>query len=64
MSLKNRRISCEIRKAIQEKQYEPYEVKMSIEGDVPDKDNLEEELDDLYEFLDFKVLEKINKYIQ
>jgi len=59
MNLKNRRIKCEISKTVQERQYEPLNVTMSIEGIIDDDANLTQEFDMISEFLEEKVFEKI-----
>jgi hypothetical protein len=64
MSLKNRRIKCEISKTIQEQQYEPFQVSFSVEADISDKAGIDMELDELYDKLEERVYEIINSRIE
>ena len=59
MNLTNRRIKCEVRKAIQEVKFEPLEVTMCLEGDVPDDIDLDSEFTEIETFLENKVFEAI-----
>ena len=59
MSLTNRKIRCEISKTVQERQYEPLNVTMSIEGIIDDGANLTQEFDMISAFLEEKVFEQI-----
>jgi len=61
MNLKNREIECTVRKAVQEVQYEPFEVVMTVKGTIGDDTDIEKEFDELAEFLESKVFETINK---
>ena len=62
MNLKNRRISCKISKRIQEEQFEPFEIELSLDGDVPDTVDINEEYEEIIEYLESKVIEKINAH--
>jgi hypothetical protein len=55
MNLINRRINCVVQKTIQEKQFEPLQIIMGLEGDVPDNINLNEEFIEVEKFLEDKV---------
>ena len=50
--LTNRRVKVEISKTMQEVQFEPVKVTMSIEGDIPDDVDVKKELNTLGEFLE------------
>ena len=63
ISLKDRRIKCEISKTVQERQFEPIKITVSLEGTMPDTSNPQEELDAITEFLENAVLEQINSMI-
>ncbi len=59
MTLINRRIHCTVRKGVQEVQFEPFEVTMSLEGDVPDDIDLDNEFTEVEKFLEDKVFAAI-----
>jgi len=55
MNLTNRHLSCIVRKTIQEEQFEPFEVTMGLEGDVPDDIDINTEFIEIEKFLEDKV---------
>jgi len=59
MNLTNRRIECEVRKAVQEIQFEPFEITMKLSGDVPDDIDLDSEFTELEKFLENKIFDII-----
>ena len=59
--LTNRRVKVEISKTMQEVQFEPVKVLMSIEGDIPDNIDPEKELNTLGEFLENLIYDRLEK---
>gem|GEM_PF-1777937 len=64
MHLTNRRITCLVRKAIQEEQFEPFEVTMGLDGDVPDSLDLDSEFTEVEAFVENKVFEAIYRQME
>ena len=62
--MKNRRIKCEVSKTIQERQYEPFQVVFTIEGDVDDKADIDLEFDKIYDKLEGHVFTIINARVE
>ena len=59
--LTNRRVRVEISKTMQEVQFEPVKVTMSIEGDIPDDVDVKKELNTLGEFLENTIYDRLEK---
>ena len=59
--LTNRRVRVEVQKTLQEVQFEPVKVTMSIEGDIPDAVNVKTELNTLGEFLENLIYDRLEK---
>jgi len=59
--LTNRRVRVEISKTMQEVRFEPVKVLMSIEGDIPDNIDPENELNTLGEFLENLIYDRLEK---
>lgn len=58
--MKNRVIKCVVSKTVQEKQFEPYHIELSLEGSIPDTANLKQEYNTAYEFLEDTLIDCLN----
>lgn len=63
MALTDRRIRCEISKTVQEQQFEPLKISMSLEGTMLDGANPQEEFNTITDFLEDAVIEQINRML-
>ena len=59
--LTNRRVRVEVQKTLQEVQFEPLRVLMSIEGDIPDDCHVKDELDNLGIFLENCIYDQLER---
>ena len=59
--LTNRRVRVEVQKTLQEVQFEPLKVLMSIEGDIPDDVDVKKELNTLGESLENLIYDQLEK---
>jgi hypothetical protein len=59
--MKDRKIRCEVSKTVQERQFEPFQVTLSLEGTISDKADLDEEYDTALGYLEETVIEHINR---
>ena len=62
--MKNCRIKCEVSKTVQERQYEPYQIVFSVEGDIGEKADIDKELDILYGLVEERVCDVINQIVE
>jgi hypothetical protein len=59
--MKDRRIRCEVSKTVQEQQYEPLQITLSLEGTISDKADMDKEYEVALGHLEEIVIEHINR---